>query len=138
MDEDGKGISNKLISFNILSNQYYAMTDCDGIANVKANLNTDTYVVHISSEIAGNATRTLKIVKRIENNRNLNVYYASNANYKVRIIGDDGNPETEGQTVTVIIDNKKKSLETDKKGVIAVAIDKNFKVGTHTIEIRYK
>lgn len=38
MDEDGKGISNKLISFNILSNQYYAMTDCDGIANVKANL----------------------------------------------------------------------------------------------------
>ena len=138
MDEDGKGISNKLISFNILSNQYYAMTDCDGIANVKANLNAGTYVVRVSSEIAGNATRTLKIVKRIENNRNLNVYYASNANYKVRIIGDDGNPETEGQTVTVIIDNKKKSLETDKKGVIAVAIDKNFKVGTHTIEIRYK
>ena len=138
IDEDGKGISNKLISFNILSNQYYAMTDGDGIANVKANLNTDTYVVHISSEIAGNATRTLKIVKRIENNRNLNVYYASNANYKVRIIGDDGNPETEGQKVTVIIDNKKKSLKTGKNGVIAVTIDKNFKVGTHTIEIRYK
>ena len=119
IDEDGKGISNKLISFNILSNQYYAMTDGDGIANVKANLNTDTYVVHISSEIAGNAT-------------------TSNANYKVRIIGDDGNPETEGQKVTVIIDNKKKSLKTGKNGVIAVTIDKNFKVGTHTIEIRYK
>ena len=138
IDENGNGISNKLISFTVMSNQYYAITNGDGFASVKANLNAGTYNVTVSSAIAGNSTVTLKILKRFENNSNLNVYYASNANYKVRIIGDDGNPETEGQNVTVLIDNKMKSYKTDKNGFITVEIDKNFKVGTHTIKIQYR
>ena len=138
IDENGNGISNKLISFTVMSNQYYAITNGDGFAGVKANLNAGTYNVTVSSAIAGNSTVTLKILKRFENNSNLNVYYASNANYKVRIIGDDGNPETEGQNVTVLIDNKMKSYKTDKNGFITVEIDKNFKVGTHTIKIQYR
>ena len=138
IDENGNGISNKLISFTVMSNQYYAITNGDGFAGVKANLNAGTYNVTVSSAIAGNSTVTLKILKRFENNRNLKVYYASNANYKVRIIGDDGNPETEGQNVTVLIDNKMKSYKTDKNGFITVEIDKNFKVGTHTIKIQYR
>ena len=138
IDENGNGISNKLISFTVMSNQYYAITDDDGLASVKANLNAGTYNVTVSSAIAGNSTTALKILKRFENNRNLKVYYASNANYKVRIIGDDGNPETEGQNVTVLIDNKMKTYKTDKNGFITVKIDKNFKVGTHTIKIQYR
>ena len=138
IDENGNGISNKLISFTVMSNQYYAITDGDGLASVKANLNAGTYNVTVSSAIAGNSTVTLKILKRFENTSNLNVYYASNANYKVRIIEDDGNPETEGQNVTVLIDNKMKSYKTDKNGFITVEIDKNFKVGTHTIKIQYR
>ena len=138
IDENGNGISNKLISFTVMSNQYYAITNGDGFAGVKANLNAGTYNVTVSSAIAGNSTATLKILKRFENNSNLNVYYTSNANYKVRIIGDDGNPETEGQNVTVLIDNKMKSYKTDKNGFITVEIDKNFKVGTHTIKIQYR
>lgn len=138
IDENGNGISNKLISFTVMSNQYYAITDDDGLASVKANLNAGTYNVTVSSAIAGNSTAALKILKRFENNRNLKVYYASNANYKVRIIGDDGNPETEGQKVIVLIDNKMKTYKTDKNGFITVKIDKNFKVGTHTIKIQYR
>lgn len=138
IDENGNGISNKLISFTVMSNQYCAITDDDGLASVKANLNAGKYNVTVSSAIAGNSTATLKILKRFENNRNLKVYYASNANYKVRIIGDDGNPETEGQKVIVLIDNKMKTYKTDKNGFITVKIDKNFKVGTHTIKIQYR
>ena len=137
VDENGNGIANKLISFTVLSNQYFAMTDEEGIANVRANLNEGTYSVFVSSEIAGNATRTLKIVNRIENNNDLTVYYAGNAEYKVRIIGDDGNPESEGKNVAVLIDNKMQNLKTDKNGFVTVRIDSNFKVGTHSIEIRY-
>ena len=127
VDENGNGIANKLISFTVLSNQYYAMTDEWGIANVRANLNEGTYSVFVSSEIAGNATRTLKIVNRIENNNDLTVYYAGNAEYKVRIIGDDGNPESEGKNVAVLIDNKMQNLKTDKNGFVTVRIDSNFK-----------
>ena len=136
-DEDGNGISNKLLSFKIMSNQYYAITDDDGIADIKLNLNVGTYEVYVSSEIAGNSTRILKIVKRIANNKDLKVYYASNADYKVRIIGDDGNPEIGGQNVEVYIDNKMKSIKTDKDGFVKIKIDKNFKVGTHTIKVQY-
>ena len=71
-DENGNAISNKLISFKIMSNQYYAITNDEGIANIRLNLNVGTYEVVVSSEIAGNSTRTLKIVKRITNNKNLN------------------------------------------------------------------
>lgn len=138
IDENGKGIANKLISFNVMSNQYYAMTNDEGIAFIKANLDVGTYDVVISSEIAGNATKTLKIVNRIEDNRDLNVYYSSNADYKVKIIGDGGNPEIEGQNVVVLIDNKMKSLKTDKDGFVAVVIDNNFNVGSHSIEVIYK
>ena len=137
VDENGNGIANKLISFTVLSNQYYAMTDEGGIANVRANLNEGIYSVFVSSEIAGNATRILKIVNRIENNNDLTVYYAGNAEYKARIIGDDGNPESEGKNVAVLIDNKMQNLKTDKNGFVTVRIDSNFKVGTHSIEIRY-
>ena len=126
-DENGNGISNKLISFKIISNQYYAITDDDGIADIKLNLNVRTYEVYVSSEIAGNSTRALKIVKRIANNKNLKVYYASNADYKVRIIGDDGNPESGGQNVEVFIDNKMKSIKTDKDGFITIKLTKTLK-----------
>ena len=73
IDENGNAISNKLISFNVLSKQYNVITDGEGIANLKANLGAGTYNVTISSEIAGNATRELKILNRIQNNKNLNV-----------------------------------------------------------------
>ena len=138
VDEDGKGIASKLISFTVLSNQYYAMTDEEGIANVRAKLNEGTYSVFVSSEIAGNVTKTLKIVNRIENNNDLTVYYAGNAQYTAKIIGDDGNPESEGKNVAVLIDNKMHNLKTDKNGFVAIKIDSNFKAGTHSIEIRYK
>ena len=138
IDENGNGISNKLISFNVLSKQYNVITDDEGIANLKANLAAGTYNVTISSEIAGNATRELKILNRIQNNKNLNVYYASNAKYKVRIIGDDGTPVGAGQSVRVLIDNKLQIIKTDKSGFITFTINKNFKVGKHTVEICYK
>ena len=138
IDENGKGISNKLVSFNVMSNQYYAITDEEGIANLNANLSAGTYEVLVSSDIAGNATGSFKIANRIENIRDLTVYYADNTNYKVLIIGDDGNPETECVTVSVLIDNDFKYLKTDKNGFVSIIFDKNFKVGAHVIEIIHK
>ena len=138
VDENGNGISNKLISFTILSNQYYAMTDDEGIANVKSNLDIGTYSVFVFSEIAGNATKTLKIVNRIDKNKNLKVYYAVNAEYKARIIGDDGNPESEGKNVAVLINNNVQNLKTDKNGFVTIKFDSKYNVGTYSIEIRYK
>lgn len=137
-DEAGNGIANKLIVFTILENQYYAMTDSNGFATIKPKLVVGTYTVKVSSGITADTSKTLKIVKRIENNKNLNVYYNSNAKYKVKVIGDDGNCETQGKNVDVIINNKKYTYKTDKNGFIEIALNKNFNPGTHTIKIQYK
>ena len=138
VDDNGNGISNKLISFTILSNQYYAMTNDEGIANIKSNLDIGTYSVFVSSEIAGNTTKILKIVNRIDNNKNLKVYYAGNTEYKARIIGDDGNPESEGKNVVVLINNNVQNLKTDKNGFVTITFDSKYNIGTYSIEIRYK
>lgn len=53
--DGGNVIINKLVSFNFMSNQYYAITDSGGIVNLKANLDEGTYNVTVSSEIARNA-----------------------------------------------------------------------------------
>lgn len=55
IEDGGNGIINKLVSFNFMSNQYYAITDGGGIVNLKANLDEGTYNVTVSSEIARNA-----------------------------------------------------------------------------------
>lgn len=55
IEDGGNVIINKLVSFNFMSNQYYAITDGGGIVNLKANLDEGTYNVTVSSEIARNA-----------------------------------------------------------------------------------
>jgi exopolyphosphatase/guanosine-5'-triphosphate,3'-diphosphate pyrophosphatase len=138
IDEAGNGIAGRLITFTILENQYYALTDESGIAKINPKLGVGTYAVKVSSDIAEDCEKTLKIVNRIENGKDMSVYYNSNGQYKVRIIGDDGKAETAGKSVNVIIDNKKQVLKTDNNGFISVLLDKNLNPGTHTIKVQYK
>ena len=137
IDEAGNGISNKLITFNVNGTEYYAITDSDGYAKLKANLNAGYYEVAVSSDIAENTTKKLKIIKRIQNNTDLTVYYADNANYTARIIADDGAGEIAGKAVDAVIDNVSKTLMTDENGFITVTLDENCKPGMHTIKISY-
>ena len=80
----------------------------------------------------------MKIIKRIQNNKNLNVYYNSKKKYKVKIIGDNGFAESKGKSVKVMIDKKKYTFKTDKNGYITIILNKTLLVGKHTIKIQYK
>ena len=80
----------------------------------------------------------MKIIKRIQNNKNLNVYYNSKKKYKVKIIGDNGFAESKGKSVKVMIDKKKYTFKTDKNGYITIILNKTLLVGKHTIKILYK
>ena len=55
-------------------------------------------------------------VKRIINNKNVVVDYNSKATFKVRIIGDDGNPVGKGEVVVMKINGKSYKVKTDEKG----------------------
>jgi hypothetical protein len=138
IDEAGNGIADKLITFTIMENQYYALTDGRGIAKINPQLDAGTYSVKVSSDIAESTTKTLKIVNRVEGDKDMSVLYNSNDQYKVKIIGDDGKAEAAGKSVDVIIDNEKQVLKTDNNGFISVLLDRNLNPGTHTVKVQYK
>lgn len=138
IDEAGNGIAEKMITFTILEKQYYALTDAEGIASINLKLDVGTYAVKVSSDIAEDCEKTLKIVNRVEGGKDMSVFYNSNGQYKVRIIGDDGKAESAGKSVDVIIDNKKQVLKTDQNGFISVLLDRNLNPDTHTIKVQYK
>ena len=139
IDDEGNPVVGKLILFAVGEINYYAMTDAKGIAKINPGLKVGTYKVSASSPLIDKGiSRTLKIVKRIENNRNMDLYYNSNQKYKLRIIGDDGKAETVGKIVKVIVDKKTYTYKTDKDGFITIKISKNFKVAKHTIKVQYK
>lgn len=138
-DEKGNAIENKLIAFTVGKNQYYAMTNDRGIACINPGLSVGTYSVSISSPLLNaSISKTLNIVKRIAGNRNLKVFYNSNQNLKVKIIGDDGKAESASKSVSVMMDGKKRTYKTDTKGYITIKLDKNLAPATHTIKIQYK
>lgn len=139
MDDKGNGISNKLVKFTIGQNEYYAMTNGDGIARLNVGLDVGTYKVSVATPITNQSvTKTLKIIKRIQNTKNMKVYYNSNKKYTAKIIGDDGKSETASKGVTVYINSKKYTYKTDRNGMISVKLGKNMKPGTYTIKIVYK
>ncbi len=138
-DDEGNPLVGKLVLFTVGKIHYYAMTNEKGIAMINPGLKVGTYNVTVSSPLLDESlTKTLSIVKRISGNKNMNLYYNSNQKYKLKILGDDGKAEKGGKTVKVIIDNKSYSYKTDKNGFITIKIDKNFKVGKHTIKVQYK
>ncbi len=95
MDDEGNGISNKLVKFTIGQNEYYVMTNGDGIVMLNAGLKVGTYNVCVATPLTNKSvTKTLKIVKCIQNTKNMKVYYNSNKKYTAKIIGDDGKTET--------------------------------------------
>lgn len=138
-DDKGNAIVGKLVLFTVGKINYYAKTNSNGIAIINPRLNVGTYDVTVSSPIlSGSLTKSLKIIKRIANNKNLNVYYDSNLKYRIKIIGDDGKAEAKGKSVKVIIDKNQKTFKTDKDGFITIVLNNKFKPGKHTIKIQYK
>ena len=139
IDNFGNPIKNKLITFTVGKKQYYSMTDKNGLAKFKATLNVGKYNVTISSALLNQkVVKTLKIIKHVQNNKNLKVYYNSNKKYKIKIIGDNGLAETKGKAVKVIINNRKYTYKTASKGFITIVLNKNILVGKHKIKVQYK
>lgn len=139
LDENGNAIKGKLVTFTIGKKQYYAKTNSNGVASIKVKLNVGTYKVTVSTPLMDkNVTKTLKIIKRIQNNKNLNTYYNSNAKIRIKIIGDNGKAETKGKAVKVTIGKKQYTFKTNKNGYITIPINKTLKVGKYTVKIQYK
>ncbi|MEE1336633.1 hypothetical protein, partial [Methanobrevibacter sp.] len=139
VDGNGKPMAKKQVKFIINGKEYNATTNDEGIAVLNIKLAIGTYEVTTVNPLNNdNVTKTVKITTRITGNKNVNTYYAKNYAYKLRIIGDDGQPAGSNVAVKVTVNSKAQTLKTDKNGYITLKFTKNYLPKTYTVTAEYK
>ena len=127
LDSDGNALVNTNVKYVVNGKTYTVKTNKDGIAQLTtSNLDVGTYNVTSINLATGESTvNELKIVKRIIQNKDLTMDYASGKSFKVRVIGDDGKPVGEGEVIDICINNVHYVAKTDKNGYAKLKINMN-------------
>ena len=131
LDLSGNPLANQSLEVFINSKPYTIKTNDEAIASLNMNFNPATYTVKIINPLNNDTlTRTITVIPRIVENKNIVMYYGANNKYKIRIRGDDGNFKS-GIEVTITLNKKNYRLTTDKNGYASFKISLN--PGTYTI-----
>jgi len=139
VDGNGNPMAKKQVIFIINGKQYNATTNDEGIAVLNIKLAIGTYTVTTVNPLNNESvTKTVKITTRITGNKNVNTFYGKNYAYKLRIIGDDGQPVGSNVAVKVTVNGKAQTLKTDKNGYITLKFTKNYLPKTYTVTAEYK
>ena len=136
VNEIGEPLFNSTLTFAIAGKTLNATTDANGTAKVTLNLDVGTYDILISNELAdSNQTKKITILPRIVDNKDLNMDYDTEK-FKVKAIGDDGNPVKAGETVKMVVNGKAYNVKTDANGYATLPIELRPKA--YTITSTYK
>ncbi|WP_458406184.1 Ig-like domain repeat protein, partial [Methanobrevibacter sp.] len=124
IDEEGNPIEGKTITFTVGEKQYTATTDSNGIAKLtQTTLDVGNYDITSSYANGASSTNKLEIVKRLIENKDLTMDYKDGSNYKVRAIGDDGNPVGKNVVVSISINGVTYEIKTDENGYAVLPIN---------------
>ena len=137
VNKDGSPLKNTEVIFKINNEEYKVLTDSDGNAKLTENLETGTYIVNVENPITGESvSKNLKIVKRLTENSNINMYFGAGKEYKVLVYDDEGNIAKAGEKVSFKINGKTYTRKTDENGYASYKITQAAK--TYTITATYK
>ncbi len=116
---------------------YWIITDTNGKVSQQFNVKPGSYKITVNNlETSESVTTTLKVVSRLMENKNVNMYFGAGSYYTVRVYGDDGKPVGAGQIVKMTINGKNYNVKTDKNGYAKFKI--TLKAKTYTITAKYK
>lgn len=117
LDDKGSPLANTLVTIKVGTNMYSVQTGSNGVLNFNNRLAVGDYPVVIVNPVTGEYKLTnLKIVGRITENKDVKIFFADGSNYRVRIVGDDGNYVGAGETVSINVGGKTYSVKTDANG----------------------
>ena len=137
LDAKGSPLANTFVTLKVGTNTYSVQTDSNGVLRFNNRLAVGDYPVVIVNPVTGEYKLTnMKIVGRITENRDVSIFFADNSNYRVRIVGDDGNYVGAGETVSINVGGKTYSVKTDANGYANLKL--SLKVKKHTITVTYK
>ena len=136
LDNYGNPLKDTSILVTIESKKYEIITDKNGVGNVVITLSPAVYSVEITNPLNGEVkVQSIKVVKRITENKDLTVYYGAGKYFKVRVFDDDGNV-AKNVKVTFTINNKKYTRTTDNNGYASFKVALN--PAKYTITAQYK
>ncbi|MBR5954892.1 MAG: hypothetical protein IK021_05760 [Methanobrevibacter sp.] len=137
IDSEGNILKNATVSFNINGVTYTKTTDDNGTAKMNINLNAGQYVITASNPDTGEMhANNITVLSRFSENSDLIKYYKNDSQYRVKIIGDDGNPVGAGEVVTFNINGVFYNRTTDESGYATLSI--NLVPGYYIITAEYK
>ena len=138
VDGQGKYLANgTTVTFNINGVEYKRQINgSEGKARLNINLPQGEYIITainpVTSEMAAN---NITVLSKIAENKDLVKYYKNNSQYVVKIIGDDGKPVGENQTVTFNINGVMYERKTNASGYAKLSI--NLPPGDYVITAMY-
>ena len=136
LDSNGNVLKNKEAAIIIDNESYPVKTDANGVIDFNVLLVPGTYELTVINPYTGEfKTQTIKVVKRITENKALTMYFGSGSSYKVRVYDDNGNV-AKGVKVTFKINGKTYTRTTDSNGYAALKI--SLQANTYTVEASYK
>jgi hypothetical protein len=137
-DENMNPLNASEVVFCINGKNYTAKTDENGIAYLTdSKLPVGVYnVTAVNTKTGESAVATATIVKRIIEDRDWTIDFVDGTYYRVRAVGDDGNPEVRGKIVYITANTVKYDCPTDKDGYAYLRINLNPR--TYKVTSEYK
>ena len=120
----GELLKNASVQFKINLNIYNITTDSNGTAVVNIKLEAGTYIVtSINPYTSEEMNNTLVIVKSIQSNNNINMYYLDGSAYTVSVYGADGNLANGVNVIFTV--NGKSYTATSQNGYASLSLNIN-------------
>ena len=136
LDKGSKALANKNVSIVFAGKTYSLKTDSNGKVSISNTLKPGTYAVKIKNpDTLEEKTQTIRVLKRITENKNLFMYYGAGSSYKVRVYDDYGRI-AKNVTVKFTINGKTYSRKTNSNGYAYLKI--SLKPKKYSISATYK
>ena len=136
LDGDGNKLANSDVQFVVDGKTYTAKTDSNGVASLAAGLGVGTHDVSVVSPSGEVLSKKATIVERIQENKDISLYYNDGTYFTARVYGDDGQPVGAGEQVRFSVHGITYDTRTDAEGRARLKI--NLAHASYVMDINYK
>ena len=115
---------------------YKLKTDANGIVKITNHLKPGSYTIKVKNPKTSEVkTHKIKVLARIDKNKNMTMYYGAGKYYKVRVLDNYGRIAKK-VTVKFTLNGKTYYKKTNSKGIASLKI--SLKPKTYTVSATYK
>ena len=136
-DQFGRAMSAKKVIVEIADSRLEKESDVNGEISFSLDLKVGNYKLTIVNPNNNESiVHNITMVPRLSDNRDIVMYFGADRNFAVRVHDDFGNPLS-GESIQFIVDGKKYTVKTDKKGFASIRLNK-FLPKRYSVSVSYK